>query len=151
MFRENIGENLRNLRKQYAGLSVAKVVDKINESGYEVSADTYYKWERGTRKPPCEAVPYIAQALGTTEGMIFHLHERQEELAFLEKKGMSEKSKRFPPEIADILQNVRGRIDVDVCFIFFLAGMGAALDNEDRSFVTTLLSHLYESGQGSNQ
>ena len=65
---------------------MAKVVDKINESGYEVSADTYYKWERGTRKPPCEAVPYIAQALGTTEGMIFHLHERQEELAFLGEK-----------------------------------------------------------------
>ena len=75
MFRENIGENLRRIRKSHTGLSVAKVVDKINENGYELSVDTYYKWERGTRKPPCDAIPYIAEAFGISENIIFHLHE----------------------------------------------------------------------------
>ena len=51
VFRENIGENLREIRKKKGRLSVARVVDKINDYGYELSADTYYKWERGTRKP----------------------------------------------------------------------------------------------------
>ena len=75
MFRENIGENLREIRKSKGRLSVARVVDKINDYGYELSADTYYKWERGTRKPPCDAIPYIAKALDVSENMIFHLHE----------------------------------------------------------------------------
>lgn len=75
MFQENIGENLRRIRKSHTGLRVAKVVDMINENGYELSVDTYYKWERGTRKPPCDAIPYIAEALGTSENIIFHLHE----------------------------------------------------------------------------
>ena len=51
MFRENIGENLREIRKKKGRLSVARIVDRINDYGYELSADTYYKWERGTRKP----------------------------------------------------------------------------------------------------
>lgn len=79
MYRENIGENLRRIRHNRRGLSVAAVVDIINANGYEMSVDTYYKWERGTRKPPCEAIPYIAQALKTTEEMIFHFHERKTE------------------------------------------------------------------------
>lgn len=78
MFRENIGENLRRIRKEIKGVSVARIVDIINENGYELSVDTYYKWERGTRKPPCDAIPYIAQALGISEHMIFHLHESSE-------------------------------------------------------------------------
>ena len=89
MFRENIGENLRRIRKSHTGLSVAKVVDKINENGYELSVDTYYKWERGTRKPPCDAIPYIAEAFGISENIIFHLHEgckseSERELDYLE-------------------------------------------------------------------
>lgn len=79
MFRENIGENLRRIRHSRRGLSVAAVVDIINANGYEMSVDTYYKWERGTRKPPCEAIPYIAQALETTEEKIFHFHEPETE------------------------------------------------------------------------
>ena len=75
MFRENIGENLREIRKKKGRLSVARVVDKINDYGYDLSADTDYKWERGTRKPPCDAIPYIAKALDVSENMIFHLHE----------------------------------------------------------------------------
>ena len=67
MFRENIGENLREIRKKKGRLSVARIVDRINDYGYELSADTYYKWERGTRKPPCDAIPYIAKALGVSE------------------------------------------------------------------------------------
>lgn len=78
MFHENIGENLRRIRKESKGWSVAKVVDIINENGYELSVDTYYKWERGTRKPPCDAIPYIAQAFGISEHTIFHLHESLE-------------------------------------------------------------------------
>lgn len=78
MFRENIGENLREIRKKKGRISVARIVDKINDYGYELSADTYYKWERGTRKPPCDAIPYIAKALGVSENMIFHLHEEKE-------------------------------------------------------------------------
>ena len=78
VFRENIGENLREIRKKKGRLSVARIVDKINDYGYELSADTYYKWERGTRKPPCDAIPYIAKALGVSENMIFHLHEEKE-------------------------------------------------------------------------
>ena len=78
MFRENIGENLREIRKKKGRLSVARIVDRINDYGYELSADTYYKWERGTRKPPCDAIPYIAKALGVSENMIFHLHEERE-------------------------------------------------------------------------
>ena len=50
VFRENIGENLREIRKKKGRISVARIVDKINDYGYELSADTYYKWERGTRK-----------------------------------------------------------------------------------------------------
>ena len=78
MFRENVGENLREIRKKKGRLSVARIVDRINDYGYELSADTYYKWERGTRKPPCDAIPYIAKALGVSENMIFHLHEERE-------------------------------------------------------------------------
>lgn len=85
MFRENVGENLREIRKSQKGLSVAKIVDKMNDNGYELSADTYYKWERGTRKPPCDAIPYIAQALGVSENKIFHLHEEKDLSAFPEK------------------------------------------------------------------
>lgn len=83
VFRENIGENLREIRKRSGRMSVAKVVDRINDYGYELSSDTYYKWERGTRKPPCDAIPYIARALGVSENLLFHLHEENEESASL--------------------------------------------------------------------
>ena len=47
MFRENIGENLREIdiridTKKKGRLSVARIVDRINDYGYELSADTYY-------------------------------------------------------------------------------------------------------------
>lgn len=78
VFRENIGENLREIRKKKGKISVARIVDRMNDYGYELSADTYYKWERGTRKPPCDAIPYIAKALDVSETIIFHLHEQRE-------------------------------------------------------------------------
>ena len=79
MFRENIGENLREIRKQDKTLSVVKIVDKMNEDGYGLSVDTYYKWERGTRKPPCDAIPFLARALGVSESQLFHLQGTKEE------------------------------------------------------------------------
>ncbi len=79
MFRENIGENLREIRKKDKTLSVVKIVDRMNEEGYGLSVDTYYKWERGTRKPPCDAIPFLAQALGVSESRLFHLHKPKEE------------------------------------------------------------------------
>lgn len=79
MFRENIGENLREIRKKDKTLSVVKIVDRMNEEGYGLSVDTYYKWERGTRKPPCDAIPFLAQALGVSESRLFHLHKPEEE------------------------------------------------------------------------
>lgn len=96
VFRENIGENLRRIRKENKGMRVSEVVDIINENGYELSVDTYYKWERGTRKPPCDAIPYIAQALGISEHIIFHLHEEdcmENDMEYLEELFISMEEK----------------------------------------------------------
>lgn len=110
MFRENIGENLREIRKSNGRLSVARLVDRINDYGYELSADTYYKWERGTRKPPCDAIPYIARALGVSENLIFHLHEEKEEKlsSFPEKlyASMGEKDRAL---ITDLILRLKER------------------------------------------
>ena len=144
LFRENIGENLRLLRKKRTDLSVAKIVDIINDNGYEISADTYYKWERGTRKPPCEAIPYIAQALGTSEAVIFHLHEGNGKNKYYNGKSLFEEIAHLPADIIEILSWLIERKDRECYSIFFLAGMYASMNKSDRNLISNLIIRLYE-------
>lgn len=144
LFRENIGENLRLLRKNRRGLSVAKIVDIINDNGYELSVDTYYKWERGTRKPPCEAIPYIAQALGTSEAVIFHLHEGDAGKKAYNSKTLFDEIAHLPSDIVEILNWIIEKNDGECYSIFFLAGMYASMNKSDRNLISNLIIRLYE-------
>jgi DNA-binding XRE family transcriptional regulator len=56
-----IAKRLKGLREQ-AGLDSDDAAAAITRAGYEVSAGTIYRWERGETQPHVAALPAIATA-----------------------------------------------------------------------------------------
>lgn len=56
-------ERLRTLREK-AKLTTDQTAEAISKAGFTVATRTYYGWEGGTRQPPLDAFPAIANALG---------------------------------------------------------------------------------------
>lgn len=53
---------LRELREKKK-LTIEDVVSTVQKSGYDLTAKTLYNWESGTRQPPVDAYPALANAL----------------------------------------------------------------------------------------
>ena len=56
--------NQMRVIRQKSGKSLYQIVERMAKYGWPVSVAAYRHWENGTRKPPIDALPYIAKALG---------------------------------------------------------------------------------------
>jgi DNA-binding XRE family transcriptional regulator len=56
-----VAKRLKKLREQ-VDMDTEKAAEAITRAGYEVSAGTVYRWERGDTQPHVEAIPAIAKA-----------------------------------------------------------------------------------------
>lgn len=144
MIRENIGENIRSLRKRQGKCSALKVVDQINALGYEVSLDTYYKWERGVRQPPSDVIPFLAKVFAVSETTIFHLQEAEKRhtdsfdlLVKEESQNLSAKTKQL---LVWLLAKWSGNMEKMLIYI----GMYTCLSGEDQKMMATILKRFYD-------
>lgn len=144
MICENIGENIRSLRNRQGKCSAVKVVDRINALGYEVSLDTYYKWERGVRQPPSDAIPFLAKVFGVSETTIFHLKETESRRTDAFDLFIKEESQNLSKEAKQLFIWLIAKWSGTIEKVLLFFGMYTGLDKKDQEIVKTLLKRFYD-------